>query len=131
MQTWCDLLNTPISQAPLTPAELASLSPLHRILSQTIILPIHTLHLWSVVHRVLMLLRHIHILHLHLRSVIHRVLMLLHRIHTHHLHHMATHHIHILLPQLVVRRMVLLLNHIHTPTSDISVPSASTCSLRR
>jgi hypothetical protein len=46
--------------------------------------------------------------------VIHQVLMLLYRIHTRHLHYMATQHIHILLPQLVVRRMVLLLNHIHT-----------------
>jgi hypothetical protein len=30
MQTWCDLLNTPISQAPLTPDELAGSTPLHR-----------------------------------------------------------------------------------------------------
>jgi hypothetical protein len=40
--------------------------------------------------------------------------MLLHRIHTIHLHHIATHHIYTLLPQTLVHRVVLLLNHIHT-----------------
>jgi hypothetical protein len=40
--------------------------------------------------------------------------MILHRIHTIHLHHIATHHIHTILSQLVVCRVLLLLNHIHT-----------------
>jgi hypothetical protein len=104
---------------------------LNHHIPHTIILPIHTLHLRSVVHRVLMLLCHIRTLHLHLRSVIHQVLMLLHRIYIRHLHHMATHHIHILLPQLVVRRVSCSSTIFIPSTFDIFVPSASSCSLRR
>jgi hypothetical protein len=130
MQTWCDILNTPISQVSLALDELTGLSSvqclanttfLHSVSTtftstiispHTIVLSIHNIHLQSVVHWVLMLLRRIRTLHL--RSVIHQVLMLLYHIHTRHLHYMATHHIHILLPQLVVRQVVLLLKHIHT-----------------
>jgi hypothetical protein len=78
LQTWYDLLNTPISQGPPTPDELADASLLHRqfnaspscsisttsiVISPHItILLINTIHLQPVVRRVIMLIHHIHTL---------------------------------------------------------------------
>jgi hypothetical protein len=66
------------------------------VLPHTTILPIHTLHIRSVIHWVVMLIHHIHTLNL--RLVVHQMIMLLHHIHTFHLYHMVTHHIHISSP---------------------------------
>jgi hypothetical protein len=84
-----------------------SFNHLHRhILHHINILYINTLNLHLVVRRTLL---H-HFRTLILRPVVRRVL--LHHIHT--LHHMYSRHIHIFLPEPMVRLVVMLLHHIHT-----------------